>query len=132
MKAFAIWLAGLVVVFGALAVVTNVVRSTERVFVVVDGSFPMAEVWSQVPGELDGLDDEKYSEFALATEKALVHDWEPSLTLVGVAPFAPCDFSGIESYSQVADADRLILLTTAASCDTTPLTQDWTVVRLNP
>ena len=81
MKPFVIWLAGIAIVFGVFAVVTNLVRGTDRVFVVVDSSFAMTEVWNQVPAELNDLDNERYAEFALATEKELVHSWSPGLTL---------------------------------------------------
>lgn len=132
MKAFAYWLAGFVVVFGGLALIINAVRETERVFVVVDSSFPMTEVWDQVPAQLDRLDDERYTEFALATEKRLVHTWGTRLDLAGTAPFAPCDFDEVETFPEVAEADELILITTAGSCDTSDLTEAWNIILLEP
>lgn len=132
MKAFAFWLAGFVVVFGAVTLIINAVRATDRVFVVVDSSFPMTEVWDQVRGELDRIDDERFTEFALATEKNPIHTWDPRLQLGGVNPFAPCGFDEIEDYPEVAEADQLILITTDGSCDTNGLTQAWNITLLEP
>ena len=132
MKAFALWLAGFVVVFGAAALIINAVRTTERVFVVVDSSFPMTEVWDQVRGELDRLDDARFTEYALATEKSLIHTWSPRLDLAGVNPFAPCGFDEIEDYAEVTEADELILITTSGSCETDSLTETWNVTLLEP
>ena len=131
MKALAIWVVAIAVVFGAFAVIASVLRDTSRVFVVVDSSFPMSGVWTQVPGELDEIDDEDHAEFALATEKEPIHSWEPELTFTGVEPFAPCTFDGIENYPEVSEADDLVLITTGGSCDTSALT-DWDVIVLSP
>lgn len=131
MKPLAIWVAVVAVVLGGYAVVTSLLQDTSRVFVVVDSSFPMAEVWSQVPGELDDLDDEDHAEFALVTEKRPIHSWQSELALGGVEPFAPCTFDGIADHPEVADADELVLVTTAASCDTSALT-GWRIVTLTP
>ncbi len=97
MKPLAIWIAVVAVVFGGYALVTRNARDTEQVFVVVDSSFQMQPVWSDVRRELDRIDDAEYSEFALATEKEFIHSWQPELELVGVEPFAPCGFDGRRS-----------------------------------
>ena len=131
MKALAIWVVIVGVVFATFAAVTTVLRDTSQVFVVVDSSFPMTTVWSQLQEELDDIDNKDHAVFALATEKAAVHGWEPTLTLTGVEPFAPCTFDSITSYPEVAEADELILVTTGASCDTSQLT-DWMIVNLSP
>ena len=131
MKPLAFFVVGIIVVFGVFAIVLNVVRSTERVFVVVDSSFPMGPVWDQVPSELDDIDGSSYSEFALATEKALVHTWQDRLELGGVTPFAPCGFDGIEDHPEASDADELVIITTPASCPTEAFTE-WRVIMLQP
>ncbi len=130
MKPLAIWIAIVAVVFGGFAVVTSLARDTTRVFVVVDSSFPMRSVWTLVPDELDRIDNRDYAEFGLATEKRPVHSWQSELALTGVEPFAPCTFDGIEAYPEVAEADELILITTADSCDTSALV-GWKIVRLS-
>ena len=131
MKPLAIFVVGLVVVFGAIAVINGIVRDTGRVFVVVDSSFPMVEVWSQVPGALDDIDDQRFSEFALATEKEFIHSWRDSLELGNITPFAPCDFSEVEAYDEIETADELVLITTSSSCPTDALTA-WRVIILGP
>jgi hypothetical protein len=131
MKPLAIWLLAVGVVFGGYAIATSLLRETTSVFVVVDSSFPMTAVWSQVPGQLDELDDEDHTEFALATEKRGVHGWQSELTLTGIEPFAPCTFEGIGDYPEAADADELVLVTTPGSCDTSALT-GWRIISLQP
>ena len=129
MKPLAFWVIGLAIALGAFVVIVNLVRETDRVLVVVDSSFPMTEVWNKVPAELDEIDDQRYSEFALATEKSLVHSWSQELRLGAVTAFAPCDFAEIATYAQVADADELILITTSMSCSTEAFS-DWTIILL--
>jgi hypothetical protein len=130
-KPLAFWAIGFLVVLGVFAVVVNIVRDTGRVFVVVDSSFQMERVWNQVPGQLNEIDEQRFSEFALATEKAMVHSWSDNLRLGAVTPFAPCGFDDVAAYSEIAEADDLILITTPASC-TTELFTDWRIILLHP
>ncbi len=131
MRPLAIFLVGVVIVFGLLAAVIVLSRPTERLFVVVDGSFPMRSVWNQVPGTLAELEDQDYAEYALATEKRLVHSWQPSLVLRAPAPYAPCDLGGLDAYTEAAEADARVLITTPGSCPTDGLA-DWQVISLSP
>lgn len=132
MKPLLIWLAVVAVVFGAYALITLAVRETSQVYVVVDSSFQMRPVWSRAQLELDRIDDEAHAEFALATEKGPVHSWQSELELVGVDPFAPCDFGGIADPPEVLEADERILITTTANtCDTSALV-DWEIIELDP
>lgn len=129
MRPLAIFLLGLVLVFGVLVVVIMLSRPTERAFVVVDNSFPMRAIWSQVPGALDDIEGEGYAEVALATEKGLVHSWQESFALREPTPYAPCDFTAIEAHAEAGEADERILVTTSSSCPTDGLT-DWRIVEL--
>lgn len=129
MRPLAIWIIVVGVLLGAVALATTALRDTKRVFVVVDSSFPMSTVWRRVPTTLDDIDDRNYTEFALATEKSSVHTWDGQLRLGSVEAFAPCDFDDITAYPEVQDADELILITTAASCDTSGLA-GWTIINL--
>ena len=133
MKALAIFLVGLAVAFGALAMLINLSASQTagRVFVVVDSSFPMREVWTQVVGALDEIEAGSFSEFALATEKAAIHSWQDQLRFPGANAFAPCDFRTIEAYTEASDATERVLITTSASCPTGALI-DWRVIMLEP
>lgn len=132
MRAFAIWLAAFVVVFGAFAYITNNVRENEEVFVLVDSSFGMRDVWTRVPGELDRIDDGRFAEFALATEKSMVHGYQERLRIGDVVPFAPCDTDQLDRYAQVDTADRLVMITTEGSCLTEGLQGDWEIIELEP
>lgn len=135
MKPFAIWLAAVVVVFGGYALVASLLQDTSRVFVFVDSSNPMEAVWRDVPRELDRVDDADRSEFALAHGQSrgadLVHSWQSELRLSGVTPFAPCSFSDIDDFTEAAEADVRILVTTTSSCDTSALV-GWDVILLEP
>jgi len=135
-KPLAIWIAVVAVVFGGYALATSLLRGTEQVFVVVDTSFFMEAKEPEVRRELDRIDNAERSEFALATVRdrsgaALVHDWQDELTLGGWQAFGPCSLVGIDRFPEAADADKRILVTTSASCDTSTLT-DWTIVTLDP
>ena len=91
----------------------------------------MRAVWRQVPGALDDIADRGSSEFALATEKGLIHGWQAQLRFRDVSQFAPCDFSEIDAYVEAREAGERVLVTTPASCPTDALS-DWTVVQLRP
>jgi hypothetical protein len=132
MKPLAIWLVVVAVVFGGFALITSALRDTTHVFVVVDSSFQMRPVWSDVQLELDRIDDEEHAEFALATEKGPVHSWQSELTLVGVEAFAPCTFGAIGMSPEAAEADERILVTTSVNtCDLAGLA-NWEVIELEP
>lgn len=130
MKPLAIWAAAVVTAFAALAGVTTATRDTEQVFVVVDSSFPMRDVWTRVPAELDRLDDRKYAEFAVATEKESIHGYQSDIEFVGVEAFAPCSFDDIDSFPNASTADERILITSGDSCSTSEL-DGWTIIELD-
>ncbi len=132
MKPLAIWLAVVAVVFGAYALITSATRDTAQVYVVVDSSFQMRPVWTDVQLELDRIDNEQHAEFALATEKGPVHSWQSALRLVGVDAFAPCTFAGVGDAPEAMAADKRILITTVDNtCDTSALV-DWEIIELTP
>jgi hypothetical protein len=128
-----VFLIGVALVFGLLAAMIVVTRSTERVFVVVDSSFPMRAVWDQVDGSLEDIvsGDAGVGEVALATEKQLVHGWQDGFELPERTPYAPCDFSEVTQHDEAIDADQRVLITTSGSCATDGLT-DWRVIVLEP
>jgi hypothetical protein len=134
MKPLAFWLAGFGILFGSYFGISHAVRSNDpqRVLVVVDSSFPMGGVWDQVASELDRIDDRRYAEFSLATEKRPIHSWANKLTLGAIDPFAPCGFDEVAAYPAVAEADEVLLITTEASCERAGLPADWAVVELAP
>ncbi len=119
------WLAVLAVVFGGYAVVTDRALSgdPQQVFVVVDSSvvpdssFDMEAYWREARARLADLDGERYTEYALATEKDLLHTFQPELgDLDDINPFAPCQADDVVALSQAVDADRVVLITSESSC----------------
>jgi hypothetical protein len=134
-KPLAIWIAVVVVVFGAYALVASLLRGTDQVFVVVDTSFFTEAKEPEVRRELDRIDDRDHSEFALATVRdrggsVLVHSWQDELDLGGFQAFGPCSLVGIDQFAEASTADERILITTATSCDTAALT-GWTIITLD-
>jgi len=134
-KPLAIWVAIVVVVFGAYALIASLLQETEQVFVVVDASQPMTLLNNDIIAELDRIDDRDDAEFALAFVRRntaeLIHSWQAELRWTNEPLFAPCSFDGIESFPDAADADERILITTAGSCPTEALA-DWTIIELTP
>lgn len=139
MKAFAIWLAIVAVVFGAYALITVATRDTTRVFVYLDVSNPMATKLSDARRELDRIDDRDHAEFALAVGRRrhneLVHSWQSSLALpASERPFSLCDLSRVTEFAEAEEADEKTLITVAGSeCLDDALRAelaDWTIVEL--
>ena len=135
MKAFAIWLAITLGVFGAAAGGYHMylTENPRRILVVVDASFPMKPVWRQVPGVLAGLSRDRYTSYILMTEKNKVHGWSPRLSLRGATPYAPRDFSklaGGVSYPEIDQATETYFVTNAGPALTENL-PDWRIIRLD-
>jgi hypothetical protein len=88
-----------------------------------------------VPREIARISERDDAEFALARGQSrgseLIHSWQPELRWSIVEPFAPCSFADIESFTEAADADDRVLITTAGSCDTSALV-DWEIIVLEP
>ncbi len=134
MKALAIWLGIVVVVIGTFSVGYHFWRDSnpDRVLVVVDSSFSMEEVWRQVPAELDDIDDRRYAEFALVTEKEAIHSWSDTLDLGDVTPYAPRSFTAFtegDPYPEFEEASEVILMTNADPAEVEDIA-DWKVVHI--
>lgn len=129
MKPLAIWLGVFVVVVGGFFFGYDRFRAAnpDRVFVLVDSSFQMEQDWRSVQGTLDDLDDRRYAEFALATEKEPIHGWRNRLSLGAVAPYAPRELTGI-SYPEMSEATELVLVTNAAESELVGF-ENWEIVR---
>ena len=115
MKAFLSWLIAAVVGYGALGGGYHYYLSSnpKKIAVVVDSSFTMKDVWGDVPGLLDMLDDEKYATFVLMTEKRLIHDWDKSLNWIKLSPYAPRDLSKLKNFAELKEAAEVYLVTNA-------------------
>lgn len=124
MKALLIWLGIAVVVFGLVVGGYHLFRENnpDQVLVVVDSSFPMRDSWNDVRAELDDIDDRRYAEFALVTEKRRVHGWQSTLDLGDIDAFAPRDFSDLNAatYPEIDEADEVIFITNAGESETEP------------
>ena len=133
MKAFFSWLIVTLVAFGGLGGGYHMVLAGDphRVLVVVDSSFGMKADWGRVPRILDKIDNQRYSQFALATEKGPVHGYGRRLDAGRLTPYAPRDFSRLENLDnapELAGAEEYILVTNAPAAETgTP--GGWTVIR---
>lgn len=135
MKAFAIWLAITLGVFGAAGGGYHMylTENPRRILVVVDASFPMKPVWRQVPGVLAGLSRDRYTSYSLMTEKNKVHGWLPRLSLRGTTPYAPRDFSklaGGGNYPEIDQATETYFVTNAEPALTETL-PNWRIIRLD-
>lgn len=119
MRALAVWLPLFAVVFGGYAWLTDRQLSDdpEQVLVVVDSSFDMAPYWRQVDAELATIDGERYTEYALATEKTPVHGFQDEIGDLGdITPFAPCEAEDALELPEAEQADRVVVVTTGDSC----------------
>lgn len=133
MRAFAIWLLITLVGFGGLGGGYHLSLSSDphRVLVVVDSSFAMKPDWHRVSGVLDRIEKRRYARFALATEKGPVHGYGVRLDEGRLTPYAPRDFSKLDTLGAVPDlagAEEYILVTNAPVGDTGGL-GGWTIVR---
>lgn len=133
MKAFFSWLAVTLVAFSGLGGGYHLVLAGDphRVLVVVDSSFGMKPDWNRIPRILDRIDNRRYSQFALATEKGPVHGYGRRLDAGRLTPYAPRDFSrldGLESAPELSGAEEYILVTNAPAGETGGL-GGWTIVR---
>lgn len=136
MSAFSKWLALAGGLFGLTAGAYHayLLASPKKVLVVVDSSYPMGQVWNQVPPVLQSLSGKRYSVFALATDKGLIHGWQPTLDLGAAGTYAPRQLTDLWQRLPVEErnqAQEVHLITNAAPAEL-PQGGDWTVVRLGP
>lgn len=128
MRALAVWLPLFAVVFGGYAWLTDRELSgdPEQVLVIVDSSFGMEPYWRQVDAELATIDGERYTEYALATEKDSVHGFQDEVGDLGdITPFAPCEAEDALALAEAEQADRVVLVTTGGSCLDTSAPGSW-------
>lgn len=131
MKAFAIWLAMTLIAFLGLSGGYHVALTVDphKVLVVVDSSFAMRPDWHRVRGILNRIEDRRYAQFSLATEKGPVHGYRPRLDSSRLTPYAPRDFSRLpHALPEAANASEIILITNAPARQTDSF-DGWTVIR---
>jgi hypothetical protein len=133
LKSFFQWLAFTLAGFGSLSGGYHfyLKEYPSRVLVVVDTSYPMKPDEAQVRAVLDEIDNRRYTEFSLYTEKAKVHGWLPQLTLGNVTYYAPRDWSqltGLKANPEFSEASDTILITNDPADPKQP--GGWKVMRL--
>ena len=104
-----------------------------RLLVIVDSSYEMQSMWSRVPKVLKQIGDRPYTEFALATEKKPVHGWASRLDLGRISPYAPRNFSAIDSGDNarlIANADSIVLISNVSK-DQVPAAMSVELIRPN-
>lgn len=110
-------------------------QNPRKIFVAVDSSFQMNAVWQRVPETLSAIEQQRYAQFALATEKTRIHGWSPRLQLGTIVPYAPRDLSKLEGgagYPEMADAAQKFLITTMLDAAQTEKFHDWHTIQLTP
>ncbi len=136
MRPFSIWIASTLLVFAVLSGAYHffLTEKPRRVLVVVDSSFPMQPVWRRIPQILEDICHQRYTEFALATEKNTVHSWSSRCDLGGTTAYAPRDFSRIlaaNNYPEVGEATEKYLITNA-SASLTANFSTWHIINPHP
>ncbi|WP_295448993.1 hypothetical protein [uncultured Thiodictyon sp.] len=136
MSAFSKWLVLACGLFGLTAGAYHayLLASPKKVLVVVDSSYPMGRVWDRVPPVLQSLSGRRYSVFALATDKGLIHGWQPTLDLGPASPYAPRQLTDLWQRLPVderREAQEVDLITNATPGEL-PSGGGWTVLRLAP
>ena len=137
MKPFIIWLGLTLGIFSACSGAYHLylTQNPRKIFVAVDSSFQMNAVWQRVPAALAAIEQQRYAQFALATEKNRIHGWSPRLQLGTLVPYAPRDFSKLEGgteYQEMADAAQKYLITTMLDAAQTEKLRGWQLIQLLP
>ena len=137
MKPFIIWLSITLGAFGACSGAYHLylTQNPRKIFVAVDSSFQMNAVWQRVPATLTTIEQQRYAQFALATEKNRIHGWSPRLQLGTLVPYAPRNFSKLEGgteYPEIAEAAQKYLITTKLDAAQTAKLRDWRMIQLTP
>lgn len=109
---------------------THLEANPFRIAVVVDSSHPMQKQWPEVLALLDDLDDRRYTEFSLFSEKNKVHGWQSVLRPGDLVPYAPRDFSRLKTMSEIEQAAEVVFLTSANDDDVDAF-NNWTILRLH-
>lgn len=137
MKPFGIWLSLTVIVFGACSGAYHLylTQNPRKIFVAVDSSFQMNAVWQRVPATLTTIQQQRYAQFALVTEKTRIHGWSPTLQLGTLVPYAPRNFSKLEGateYPEMAEAAQKYLITTMLDAAQISKFRGWRMIQLVP
>lgn len=134
MKAFMKWLALTLIFFGGFSAGYHfyLKSNPRRVLVILDTSFPMGQVWDKVPEVLSSMENRKYSKYALASEKGLIHGWADELKPGRTVPYAPRNIDDLDkklAIDEIKDASEIYLITNAEPSQI-HLAKEWKVIRM--
>lgn len=133
MKALTSWLIVALVGFGGFAAsYHNYLQSQPRLLlVVVDESDAMRDAWPRLRSELTALAGRRYTRFALATSRDLLHTWSPHLLLGQQRASGPRNLAALQNAPHLppGPVDEKLLITNAAPDETAHLS-GWRVKRL--
>jgi hypothetical protein len=136
MSGWSKWLVSACCLFGAAAGGYHgyLLAYPKKVLVVVDSSYPMLAVWDRVPPLLRSLSGARYTRYALATDKGLVHGWQPTLALGPTKPYAPRQLADLPQRLRLPEQGQAgeILLVTNADEPEQPTGGGWEVVKIVP
>ncbi len=135
MKPFAIWLAMVIGLFGGLGGGYHFYLEghPRKMVVAIDASYPMKSVWREAIRALSELQDQRYTQFALFTEKSRVHSWSRDLDMENVTPYAPRNFASLKegsAFPEIENTDKRLLITNAPAQETAELEGRWEILRL--
>lgn len=134
MKVFVKWLLIAVIIFGGSAACYHfyLESNPRKIMVVIDASFPMNQIWDKIPGVLAGLENRKYTKYALASDKGLIHGWMDSFKLGRTVPYAPRNLKDLDkrlSLSELKESSEIYLLTSAVPEEITGV-GGWKIIRI--
>lgn len=136
MRAFGKWLLLALLLFGASAGGYHAYLQAHprRVLVILDCSFPMGAVWEKVAPLLTSLGGQRYTLYALATDKGRIHGWQRVFELGRTVPYAPRNLRDLPGRLQLPELDEATETYLITNADQTEMTvkRDWNVLRLIP
>lgn len=134
MKAFMKWLVMAVIVFGGVSAGYHfyLKSAPRKIMVVIDASFPMNQVWDRIPDALKKIENRKYTKYALATDKGLIHGWMDEIMPGRTVPYAPRNLKNLEKrldLGEIKEAEEIYLLTNAGNNEISGIS-GWKIIKV--
>ena len=137
MPIFFLWLGIAIICYGGFIGFYDIYleRNPYKVLVVIDTSQEMRPDWVAVHPLLKKISSRRYSTFALASEKDIIHNWAPMLVLGDTTPNGSRDFSplkAVPNHLDLSDSPQVHFITNAAQSElnSAPFI-DWHIYRPN-
>ncbi|MCB1926735.1 MAG: hypothetical protein KDH17_01740 [Rhodocyclaceae bacterium] len=126
------WLLLAVAAFGALAGSYHAyLRQTpHKVLVLIDTSFAMREALPRLPAILRSLEGQRYTVYALETDKAPIHDFSERLRPGRLDAYAPRNLDALKARAGKAPFDQAdeVILVSNAGADELNVPARWRVI----